>query len=172
MPKMTLRREVFQRLHAMEELRFFAVVADKWHVLEYVRQRNESDPDYHYHPNELYDFLIRRLFKERLHQSSRFQIFFSKRGNADRTAALRQDSKQPSRFAEQQKLISNASHHRPRRQASFVDHVLRLTYTAHDMAPFARDLGYRDIGLTARPRPGASSTGYNIIYRYLKAPQA
>ena len=22
------------------------------------------------------------------------------------------------------------------------DHVLRLTYTAHDMAPFARDLGY------------------------------
>ena len=23
------------------------------------------------------------------------------------------------------------------------DHVLRLTYTAHDMAPFARDLGYR-----------------------------
>ena len=24
------------------------------------------------------------------------------------------------------------------------DHVLRLTYTAHDMAPFARDLGYHD----------------------------
>ena len=23
------------------------------------------------------------------------------------------------------------------------DHVLRLTYTAHDMAPFARDLGYQ-----------------------------
>ena len=105
-----VRREVFQRLHAMEELRFFAVVADKWHVLEYVRQRNESDPDYHYHPNELYDFLIRRLFKERLHKSTRFQIFFSKRGNADRTAALRQALETTrSRFAEQQKLISNAS---------------------------------------------------------------
>ena len=43
--------------------------------------------------------------------------------------------------------------HRPRRlrpqafgpttaRALVRDHVLRLTYTAHDMAPFARDLGY------------------------------
>ena len=32
------------------------------------------------------------------------------------------------------------------------DHVLRLTYTAHDMAPFARDLGY-DGELTGIPKP-------------------
>ena len=91
-------------------MRFFAVVADKWHVLEYVRQRNENDPDYRYHPNELYDFLIRRLFKERLHKNKRFRIFFSKRGKADRTAALRRALETTGdRFAEQRNLISEAS---------------------------------------------------------------
>ena len=35
------------------------------------------------------------------------------------------------------------------------DHVLRLTYTSHDMAPFARDLGYvEDSGEPARRSPG------------------
>ena len=105
-----VRREVFQLLSAMEELRFFAVVADKRQVLQYVRQRNESDPDYRYHPNELYDFQIRRLFKGKLHKSSGFQIFFSKRGRSDRTAALRQALETTrSRFAEQHNLISKAS---------------------------------------------------------------
>ena len=72
----------------MEELRFFAIVADKWRVLEYVRQRNESGPDYRYHPNELYDYLMPRLFKERLHQSNRYDIVFSKRGKSGRTDSL------------------------------------------------------------------------------------
>ena len=31
------------------------------------------------------------------------------------------------------------------------DHVLRLTYTAHDMAPFARDMGYVNKAGTAKP---------------------
>lgn len=105
-----VRREVFQLLRAMDELRFFAVVADKWQVLQYVRQRNESEPDYRYHPNELYDFLIRRLFKGKLHKSSGFQIFFSKRGKSDRTSALRQALETTrSRFAKQHDLISEAS---------------------------------------------------------------
>ena len=85
-----VRRDVFELLRNSEGLRFFAVVADKWRVLDYVRQQNESNPDYRYHPNELYDYLIPRLFRERLHQSSEYHITFSKRGNSDRTAALRQ----------------------------------------------------------------------------------
>ena len=105
-----VRREVFGRLRDMEELRFFAIVADKWRVLEYVRQRNESDPDYRYHPNELYDYLMPRLFKERLHQSSSYHIIFSKRGQSDRTAALRQALEMGrNRFAKQQNVISDAS---------------------------------------------------------------
>ena len=105
-----VRREVFGLLRDTEGLRFFAVVADKWSVLEYVRQQNESDLKYRYNPNGLYDYLIRRLFKERLHQSSRYRITFSKRGKSDRTAALRQALQiAQDRFAEQHNVISNAS---------------------------------------------------------------
>lgn len=105
-----VRREVFGLLRDMEELRFIAIVADKWRVLEYIRQRNESDPDYRYRPNELYDYLIPRLFKERLHQSSSYEIFFSKRGQSDRTNALRQGlEKARDRFAKQRNIKFNAS---------------------------------------------------------------
>ena len=105
-----VRREVFRLLRGVEELRFFAVVADKWRTLEYVREQNESDPDYRYHPNELYDYLVRRLFKQRLHQSSKYHITFSKRGKSDRTAALREALQSAqARFAEQHKIISDAS---------------------------------------------------------------
>ena len=105
-----VRREVFRLLRDTGELRFFAVVADKWSVLEYVRQQNESDLKYRYNPNGLYDYLIRCLFKERLHQSSRYHITFSKRGKSDRTAALRQALQiARDRFAEQHDVISDAS---------------------------------------------------------------
>ncbi len=105
-----VRRDVFRILRDTEELRFFAVVADKWRVLDYVRQRNESAPAYRYHPNELYDYLIGRLFKERLHQNSRYHIIFSKRGRSNRTAALRQALETArDRFAKQQNAIGDAS---------------------------------------------------------------
>ena len=105
-----VRRDVFELLRNIEGLRFFAVVADKWRVLDYVRQQNESNPDYRYHPNELYDYLIPRLFRERLHQSSEYHITFSKRGKSDRTAALRQALQiARSRFAEQQNVITSTA---------------------------------------------------------------
>ena len=85
-----VRRDVFQILRDTDGLRFFAVVADKLSVLEYVRQRNKREAAYRYHPNELYDFLVEHLFKGRLHQSSGYNIVFSKRGKSDRTAALHQ----------------------------------------------------------------------------------
>ena len=117
-----VRREVFRLLRGADELRFFAVVADKWRALEYVREQNESDPDYRYHPNELYDYLVRRLFKQRLHQSSKYHITFSKRGKSDRTAALREALQSAQdRFAEQHKITSDAalqvSQARPKDQA-------------------------------------------------------
>ena len=83
-----VRREVY-RLLLDEELRFFAVVKSKRRLLDYVRQRNLADPDYRYHPNELYDHLVRRLFKEHLHKAERCQVYFAKRGKSDRTRALR-----------------------------------------------------------------------------------
>lgn len=85
-----VRKEVFGLLREIEGLRFFAVVTDKLSVLEYVRQQNERDSSYRYHPNELYDYLVRRLFKDRLHQDAGYEIMFSKRGQSDRTSALKQ----------------------------------------------------------------------------------
>jgi hypothetical protein len=82
------RREVFNVL-MKHEIRFFAIVRDKTKVLEYIRQRNEVDSSYRYKINELYDYLIRQLFRDRLHQNDDYEIHFAKRGKADRTAALR-----------------------------------------------------------------------------------
>lgn len=83
-----VRREVFYLL-LRHKLRFFAIVRDKRKVVEYVRQRNERDPSYRYNPNELYDYLVRGLFKNLLHKDDEYNIRFAKRGKADRTAALR-----------------------------------------------------------------------------------
>lgn len=83
-----VRREVFSLL-LRHEVRFFAVVRDKRKVVEYVRQRNERDAKYRYNPNELYDYLVRRLFKTLLHKDDKYNIYFAKRGKPDRTAALR-----------------------------------------------------------------------------------
>jgi len=83
-----VRREVFYLL-LRHKPRFFAIVRDKRKVIEYVRQRNERDPYYRYNPNELYDYLVRGLFKNLLHKDDEYNIHFAKRGKADRTAALR-----------------------------------------------------------------------------------
>ena len=84
-----VRREVFAVIRKYE-LRFLAVVRNKFTVLEYVRQRNLQDPNYRYHPNELYDYMVRVLFKNLLHKDQIFDITFSKRGQQDRTGSMKQ----------------------------------------------------------------------------------
>lgn len=78
-----IRREVFHLLMGQKGLCFFAVVRNKFSVLAEVKKTEQR-----YHPNTLYDRLVSRLFKERLHQASRYEITFAKRGSSDRTAAL------------------------------------------------------------------------------------
>ena len=103
-----IRRDVFRLLRDTEELRFFAVVADKLSVLEYVHQRNKREPAYRYHPNELYDSLTERLFRDRLHQSTGYDIIFSKRGKSDRTDALHQALETArSHFVTQQEITNH-----------------------------------------------------------------
>lgn len=41
-----------------------------------------------YHPNMLYDQLVTRLFKDRLHKNDEYIITFATRGTSDRTQAL------------------------------------------------------------------------------------
>jgi hypothetical protein len=106
-----VRREVFHLLKR-HDLRFLAVVRDKHKLLGYVRQRNEREPDYRYHPNELYDYLVRRLFKNLLHKDDAYRICFARRGKADRTEALRQAlEKARQRFSDQWGIASNAPIH-------------------------------------------------------------
>ena len=84
-----VRREVF-RVLMTHDVRFFAVVRDKLRVLDYVRQRNRNDVSYRYRPNDLYDTLVSRLFKDRLHLTPEVNVCFAERGKSDRTAALGQ----------------------------------------------------------------------------------
>jgi len=82
-----VRREVFSLL-VEEDVGFFAAVRAKKATFEYVRSRNWTDFSYRYHPNELYDYLVRFLFRDRLHQHDRYRITFARRGKSDRTQAL------------------------------------------------------------------------------------
>jgi len=53
------------------------------------RLHKSFDPDYRYRPNELYEFLSRRLFTGRLHKATEYFTHFTRRGTRDRSAALR-----------------------------------------------------------------------------------
>lgn len=79
-----VRREVFKVLVAQQDLRFFAVIRDKRSVLREVRTYVNK----RYHPNVLYDQMISRLFKDRLHKDDEYSITFATRGHSDRTRAL------------------------------------------------------------------------------------
>jgi len=104
-----VRREVFALIQR-HTIRFSAIVHDKLAILAYVRRHNETDPAYHYRPNELYDFMVRRLFKERLHKHSAYRVCFARRGRADRTEALgRALDIARRRFAGQQGIAVNAA---------------------------------------------------------------
>lgn len=104
-----VRREVFSLLKSFEDLKFYAIVTDKMRVAHYAQSRHLADSSYRYRPNELYDYLIRRLFRDRLHKDDAYEIHFAKRGFSDRTAALQlalKTSRQ--RFAEKWGISSQA----------------------------------------------------------------
>lgn len=83
-----IRSKVFELLTGLD-FKFYAVIKDMRKVAEYVQRRNQMDGTYRYHPNELYDLTVRMLFHERLHTNEHCKVVFARRGNSDRTAALR-----------------------------------------------------------------------------------
>jgi hypothetical protein len=82
-----VRREVFKLL-MRHELKLYAIVREKAALATAVRLRNESDPQYRYNENEVYDALVSRLFRDRLHKAERNEVVFSHRGKKDRTHAI------------------------------------------------------------------------------------
>ncbi len=106
-----VRREVFALLQR-HPVTFFAVVREKIRVMDYVRQRNERAPGHRYSPNELYDNLVRRLFRDRLHKDDAYNIHFARRGKSDRTEALAAALEAArTRFAEKWGITSDAPLH-------------------------------------------------------------
>jgi hypothetical protein len=106
-----VRREVFSLL-LTHPIRFSAIVRDKLSVLANVRRRNDRDPQYRYHPNELYDAIVRRLFKERLHKHGLYEVCFARRGSSDRTEALRTAlQRAQARFAQEHGRSAEATIH-------------------------------------------------------------
>jgi hypothetical protein len=63
-------------------------VRDKLRIATLVREQNRKKPSYRYHPNQLYDRCVSRLFKQRLHKESGYRICFAERGAKPRTDAL------------------------------------------------------------------------------------
>jgi hypothetical protein len=84
-----VRREVFRVLLA-HDVKFSAVVKDMHSVADYVRNRNLRDPQYRYHPNELYDLTAQHLFRARLHREEAYRVFFALRSESGRTRLLKQ----------------------------------------------------------------------------------
>jgi len=82
-----VRYEVFRLLMA-HDVRFYAAIRDKKIVAAHIRQMIERDPDYRYPPDELYNTLVRRLFRGRLHQDRQYTICFARRVGTDITQAL------------------------------------------------------------------------------------
>lgn len=85
-----VRFQVFDLLVSEgDRLRFHAVVCDKERVLQDVCRRNETDPDYWYQHNELYDGLMRSLFGKFHRLADAYQVCIARRGQSDRNEALR-----------------------------------------------------------------------------------
>lgn len=83
-----IRQQVFQLLKSKKGLRFVAVVKDKYKVADYAIERKTRDQHYKYKPNELYDLLTRRIFKNYLHLSEEYRIYYAVRGEKPRTEAF------------------------------------------------------------------------------------
>jgi len=84
-----VRRQVYDLL-LKHPMKFHAVVRDKRDVFSWAMQRRESEAGFQFRPNDLYDSLVRRLFRDHLHKAELHQICFAKRGKSDRTRALRE----------------------------------------------------------------------------------
>ena len=85
-----VRERVFNLLiQEQHDIRFYAVIREKRAVLDSIRRMESIDSSYRYHPNGLYDAMVRRLFSGRLHfDDSRYTVYFAQRGKSPRQDAL------------------------------------------------------------------------------------
>jgi len=82
-----IRDRVFRFL-MLQDLRFYAEVRDKTGLAIHVRNQNRTRVSYRFTHNKLYDEMVKRLFKDRLHKEDAYRVVFATRGSKDRTQAL------------------------------------------------------------------------------------
>ncbi len=82
-----VRRDVF-RLLLRYEVKFYAIIRDKMALATTARLRREREIYYRYSENEVYDTLVSRLFRDRLHKADHNEVLFAHRGHKDRTQSL------------------------------------------------------------------------------------
>ncbi len=106
-----IRKMVFDLLNRTSGLRFYALVRDKQSVLAEVREseREKRTPNYRYHPNDLYEGMVPRLLRNRLHKADEIDVVFSQRGKKPRTKALTQAIERARKnFYRKHKISSNS----------------------------------------------------------------
>jgi len=82
-----IRDRVFRFL-MLQDLRLYAEVRDKTGLAIHVRNQNRTRVSYRFTHNKLYDEMVKRLFKDRLHKEDAYRVVFATRGSKDRTQAL------------------------------------------------------------------------------------
>lgn len=84
-----VRREVMKLLHK-HDIKFYAVVRNKFALASYVRQQKKIDPKYRFREKELYQTLTRELFGRLRQFADVINLVFASRGNITRNDALRE----------------------------------------------------------------------------------
>lgn len=82
-----VREKVFKILKE-NDIEFYAAIRDKRKLLGHIQYKNSTNLEYRYSQNELYDYMVMVLFRDKLHKAKNFVITFARRGKADRNKAL------------------------------------------------------------------------------------
>ena len=88
-----VRREVLKLL-LQHDIKFYAVVRNKFDLATFDQQRTEQDSSYRFSELELYLSLTRELFARLRQFADTVNCVFASRGNVTRNAALRQSLKE------------------------------------------------------------------------------
>ncbi len=85
-----VRIPVFDLLRNVgNQLRFYAVVCDKFKLLKSEAAKRAAQPGYRFNENSIYDSLMRELFGKFHRLADRYEVCVAKRGNSPRNEALK-----------------------------------------------------------------------------------
>ena len=85
-----VRFRVFDLLRQCgDQLRFYAVVCDKYELHQQEAAKRAAQPGYRFNENSVYDFLMRELFGKFHRLADRYEVCVARRGNSTRNDAIK-----------------------------------------------------------------------------------